>query len=935
MHRAPRIVATATTVILLAAGVWGADPALAGSDAEPRQPRPGSVDARPVGEDPAGTELAGTILQNITEAAEAGAETDEDFATALGLPSEGGGSLLTDADGRLTVTVTFTSRPTQADLAAVSALGSLERVHRLTPSADVTIAPADLDAVAELAGVSSVVPILRPITGGQLSPAALRSSLTASGLTVDAGLAAAAIDGDSCRSLPVEADAPHRADRARDVYRVDGTGITIGIISDSYGVDTAVTTPEDDIAAGLLPGPGNPCGYTTPVRVIDDADSGKDEGRAMAQLVHGIAPGAELLFAAGASIAGMADAILDLADAGADIIVDDLGFAGEQYYQQSIISVAIAQVRERGIAYYSSIGNSGVFGAAGTPSSGKPIAAWQTAAYRGTECPDWVEVSASVDDYDCLDFDPGEDADPTQTIGLDSATAPVMQFSWAEPQYGVETSFSLMAYTTDDDPLPVTVPNVLDPDVPVQVSGFTEEPVVGDYQLVLVRDLTGVPEDEITSPAVWITFFTTTDVISWLEYDETAGPDIVGAVAYGHSGHGEAVGVAASYWASPTNVEAYSSPGPAFLRFEPVDPVSREPSDEYDEALIVDTPSISGVDGTQTSFFPSEDGDGEYRFFGTSAAAPHVAAIHALAADYAPNAAPEQIIEAIVDTAAEMTNPIPHRLSDEALFGAGLADAYGALTHLPTPTVTGLTAEALSATSIAVSWDPVDTASGYEVELRAGGEVWDAATLAADETALTYTELEPETVFTVTVAVVDGEGDAGTAVEASVTTPRPPRPGTAPAAPGSETLTPGATNALGISTSTVEPGGTVTVTGLPTMTWAYGYAYSTPTALGWSWTGAGGAATFTVPSGLAPGAHRLAITDQSGSLLGWVSLTVTAGVKTEGGTVPAGTSPRRLSDSGAAESPTGLLPAAALAVLAGAGLLVATRRRGPGSVAGR
>ena len=48
-------------------------------------------------------------------------------------------------------------------------------------------------------------------------------------------------------------------------------------------------------ASGDLPGPGSPCGSTAPVNVLDDSESdGSDEGRAMAQIVHDLAPGASI-----------------------------------------------------------------------------------------------------------------------------------------------------------------------------------------------------------------------------------------------------------------------------------------------------------------------------------------------------------------------------------------------------------------------------------------------------------------------------------------------------------------------------------------------------------------------------------------------------------------------------------------------------------------
>src|SRR5690606_10442798 len=113
----------------------------------------------------------------------------------------------------------------------------------------------------------------------------------------------------------------------------------------------AATTAAEDVRLGSLPGVGNPCGYTTPVTVVREASSTDtvDEGRAMAQLVHGIAPGARLLFANGGnSLFEMADAIDLLVANGADVIVDDLSFYSSPMYQQGPIDSAIARARAAG-----------------------------------------------------------------------------------------------------------------------------------------------------------------------------------------------------------------------------------------------------------------------------------------------------------------------------------------------------------------------------------------------------------------------------------------------------------------------------------------------------------------------------------------------------------------------------------------------------------
>ena len=121
---------------------------------------------------------------------------------------------------------------------------------------------------------------------------------------------------------------------------VDGNGITIGALSDSYDDATFTATGDplkihakQDVASGDLPGKGNRRN-SQPVQVIEDLEgdeSAIDEGRAMLQIAHDIAPGAKLCFAtAFTGLLGFADNIRRLANkngkCGADVVVDDVGY---------------------------------------------------------------------------------------------------------------------------------------------------------------------------------------------------------------------------------------------------------------------------------------------------------------------------------------------------------------------------------------------------------------------------------------------------------------------------------------------------------------------------------------------------------------------------------------------------------------------------------
>lgn len=161
------------------------------------------------------------------------------------------------------------------------------------------------------------------------------------------------------------ADEAMFTDQVRKQYHVDGSGITIGVISDSYN---CLQTAQTDINNGDLP---------QGVNVLKEypfcsADSGHDEGRAMMQLIHDIAPNAKLLFYTGfVSAVDMAAGILALRKAGADIIVDDIGWFTTPFFQDGIIAQAVDIVNngladptiptdkdgKQGVTYFSAAGN--------------------------------------------------------------------------------------------------------------------------------------------------------------------------------------------------------------------------------------------------------------------------------------------------------------------------------------------------------------------------------------------------------------------------------------------------------------------------------------------------------------------------------------------------------------------------------------------------
>ena len=142
-----------------------------------------------------------------------------------------------------------------------------------------------------------------------------------------------------------EGDVAHRADLARGFFWVDGAGVAVGVLSD--GVDSLTALQ----ASGDLP---------PTVTVLPGQAGSGSEGTAMLEIVHDLAPGADLLFAtAFGGQASFASNILALRSAGADVIVDDVGYFAEAVFQDDDVADSVDAVVADGALYFSSAGNSG------------------------------------------------------------------------------------------------------------------------------------------------------------------------------------------------------------------------------------------------------------------------------------------------------------------------------------------------------------------------------------------------------------------------------------------------------------------------------------------------------------------------------------------------------------------------------------------------
>ena len=311
----------------------------------------------------------------------------------LTVPQTGAGSLLRSADGsRLVVDLRLASDDSSVKQAAEAAGAKILNDDQYSRVA-VSVLPEDLTALSEVAGVEYVSEEITP----QVSAV--------------------------CDTTKSEGDAILNADDLR-ATGVDGTGIKVGVISDSYAKAAApFTTAAADIVSDNLPGAANTCGHTTVSVVADKPTAGTDEGRGMMQIVHDLAPGSPLDFAtAFISEPSFAANITALAAQGAKVIVDDVTYFDEPMYQDGIVEQAVTGVHALGVDYFTSSANNRYV------KNGHEVGSYEAVdGFRPTTCPAGVPAGH----VDCHNFGTAGAPDGTFTFTGNSGQTIRPILNWA------------------------------------------------------------------------------------------------------------------------------------------------------------------------------------------------------------------------------------------------------------------------------------------------------------------------------------------------------------------------------------------------------------------------------------------------------------------------------------------------------------------------
>ena len=429
-----------------------------------------------------------------------------------------------------------------------------------------------------------------------------------------------------------EGDAAHDVPGARAEYGVDGTGVGIGVLSNGIG------TLADRQASGDLPDSV----------VILDGQAGERydlEGTAMLEIVHDLAPGAHLYFAtAFGSPAQFAANIEALCEAGADVIVDDVIWFAESAFQDDVVAKGVNAAVEAGCFYFSAAGNGGNLND-GTAS------VWEGDFADAGDEPQVGVVSVG----DQHEFADGVSANRITEWAL------AYLLKWADPLGASANDYDL--YLLDESLTTV-----------VRASTSVQD---GEQDPFEVFD--GLPGD-VGMHLVVVRSEGEARYIRLNAYDGELEHATAGQI-FGHVGAESAISVAAvsvlsargedGVFDGSESVETFSSDGPRRMFFQPDGTPITPGSFSSTGGEVLDKPDIAAADGVRTST------PGFELFEGTSAAAPHAAAIAALMVEAAGGRNridPATLRAALTKAALDIEAPGPDRDS-----GAGIPLAPAAV----------------------------------------------------------------------------------------------------------------------------------------------------------------------------------------------------------------------------------------------------------------
>lgn len=441
--------------------------------------------------------------------------------------------------------------------------------------------------------------------------------------------------------LTTEGDVAHRADTVRSTLKATGRGVKIGVISDSVDNLTTSQTTGELGTVTVLPGQA-----ATGVGL-------SGEGTAMLEIVHDLAPDADLFFASAfISEAQFAQNILDLRSAGCDIIVDDVGYFDESPFQDGPVAQAVESIVADGGLYFSSAGNEG-------NKDDGTSGVWEGDFVDGGPTGAGIAKPGRLHSFGATNYD-------TLTVPGTGAT-----LFWADPAGASTNDYDLYVFSADGNTLLAASTNL---------QNGTQDPyeivptTTTNSRLVVVKSLAAQPRFLHLNTLRGRLGISTDGTIQG--HPAAAGAFAVAATS--------AAGLAVPFTGSAVS-ETFTTDGPRRVFFHADGTPITSGNLTATGGVVRAKPDLTAADGVKTSV------TGFTSFYGTSAAAPHAAAIAGLLWSRNRALTNQQIRTALMTTATDIETAGFDRNTGVGIVNALAASqaVTGGPILVPTFTITG------------------------------------------------------------------------------------------------------------------------------------------------------------------------------------------------------------------------------------------------------
>ncbi|MBX6420578.1 MAG: S8 family serine peptidase [Nevskia sp.] len=515
-----------------------------------------------------------------------------------------------------------------------------------------------------------------------------------------------------------QGDRAQNSEAARSQFGIDGSDVPaflglyggylnirgVSVFSDSFNCLGGMAT---DIANGDLP----PASET--FDIVDFCPGGEDEGRAMAQIVHDVAPGAPIsFFTAFNSELDFAIYILISGIVGIPVQVDDVQYFDEPMFQDGWLAQIIEYNQTNfHTTHFSSAGNEArqSYDAPFNPATLKPnqIPAINN-LFGGSVMQGFTSSSGGTSPLLPVEIPPGDEV--------------ILSFQWDDPDFA-QSACTLFGGSGCSGPQTDMDIYLLDENYCLVAGSFDDNFVTGQPVELFgfVNDLTLIGLDPCGQAVKTTNFYIA--IVNFagpnpsrVKFVEFTGAmyippqyDTLSSTIFGHANAEHAIAVGAAkydrtpaFGINPARLEFFSSAGGTPILFD-------TSGNRLSAPILRTKPDVTAPDGGdiantfQGQFGADTDGDGFPNFFGTSAAAPHAAGAGILLMDenivaHGSRLSEEEIRQTLMGTAHDVvsrslnTNTFfnsPQQINDvlgpigsgfDCDSGAGLIDALAGVT---------------------------------------------------------------------------------------------------------------------------------------------------------------------------------------------------------------------------------------------------------------